>query len=169
VLTCDEQAVGEVATACGELASACRGVTSVGIEGAAVTVDCIGGPATAVATVEFPCSSAVASAAKIGDLIHVFGLRCADTAAHPFTAQQAACVYGALRQWLTSSWPGATVLKTVETVTVDGLADYRNVGDVRRRFLQPPWPVSSGLVYSALTQPGSSFQVDVVVAAVEDG
>jgi enamine deaminase RidA (YjgF/YER057c/UK114 family) len=167
VVTCTAQAVDEVVAACGEVPSSCRGVTDVGIEGASVTFDCVGAPAAAVAAAPFTGTGAVASATKIGDLLHVYGLRCADTDAHPRTVDQAGCVYGALQQWLSSTWPGATVLKTIEAVTVEGLPDYRGVGDVRRRFLSPPWPVSSGLIYASLPQRGSNFQIDVMVAAPE--
>jgi len=165
VVTCAEQAVTLIHAACGDVPSSYRGVTDVGVDGASVTVDCVGAPAAAVAAAPFTSTAAVASATKIGDLLHVYGLRCADTEAHPRTVDQAGCVYGALQEWLSSTWPDATVLKTVEAVTVDGLRDYRGVGDVRRRFLNSPWPVSSGLIYAALPQRGSNFQVDVVVAA----
>lgn len=164
VLTCQAQALDEAIAACGDLPISCRGVSDIGVAGADVSIDCVGAPSGTVAGVAMAATVAVASATKIGDLIYVYGLRCADPGTHQGTVDQAGCAYSALHQWLSAAWPDAVILKTVEAVTLAGLPDYRNVAGVRRRFLQQPWPVSSGLVYSSLRQPGGKFQVDAVIA-----
>jgi enamine deaminase RidA (YjgF/YER057c/UK114 family) len=60
----------------------------------------------------------------------------------------------------------ANIVQTVEWLPVDALPDYRNTGPIRRKALREPFPVSSGLVCSALPG-GAKLAVDLL--AIEPG
>lgn len=79
--------------------------------------------------------------------------------------QQAERIYGDLVPALLESagitLPG--IVQTVEWLTQDALADYKNTGPVRRSALREPYPVSSGLVCSALPG-GAKLCVDLLAA-----
>lgn len=52
------------------------------------------------------------------------------------------------------------LIKTIEYVCPDGLAEYRGVADVRKRLLRDPWPASTGAVCSGLLRPDFLIEVD---------
>lgn len=52
------------------------------------------------------------------------------------------------------------LVKTIEYVTPQGLADYRRVAGVRERLLQAPWPASTGIVCQGLLRPEFKIEVD---------
>jgi enamine deaminase RidA (YjgF/YER057c/UK114 family) len=53
------------------------------------------------------------------------------------------------------------IVQTVEWLTLDALPEYKNTGPVRRNALREPFPVSSGLVCSALPG-GAKLSVDLL-------
>ncbi|MGH9109629.1 MAG: RidA family protein [Acidimicrobiales bacterium] len=74
---------------------------------------------------------------------------------------QAELTYEHLLQVLGAAGAGPSALvRTVEYVTPDGLADYRAVGRVRDRLLQQPFPASTGLVCEGLLRPEFLLEVD---------
>ncbi len=52
------------------------------------------------------------------------------------------------------------LVKTIEYVTLAGLARYREVAGVRSRLLRQPFPASTGLVCEALLRPEMTIEVD---------
>ena len=83
-------------------------------------------------------------------------------------AQQAERLYGEIvPRLLESAGIGMEgIVQTVEWLTQDALAHYRQTGPIRRNALREPFPVSSGLVCSALPG-GSKLAVDLL--AIERG
>lgn len=51
------------------------------------------------------------------------------------------------------------LLKTIEYVRPDGLADYRGVAQVRERLLATPYPASTGAICAATDRPDSLLEV----------
>jgi enamine deaminase RidA (YjgF/YER057c/UK114 family) len=82
--------------------------------------------------------------------------------------QQAERIYGeVVPRLLESAGIGMeSIVQTVEWLPVDALPDYRNTGPIRRNALREPFPVSSGLVCSALPG-GAKIAVDFL--AIESG
>lgn len=77
--------------------------------------------------------------------------------------RQAEVTYEAIRQTMDAA--GATqLLSTVEYVTADALPVYREVADVRRQVLRPPYPVSTGIVCGGLLRP--QFMIEVAPTAL---
>ena len=56
------------------------------------------------------------------------------------------------------------VVKTVEYISPDGLADYRRTGDVRRSFLGPVYPAAAGIVMPRLIHPEALIQYDFIAS-----
>lgn len=54
----------------------------------------------------------------------------------------------------------SNLIKTTEYVTPGGLADYRGVGDVRKRMLSEPFPASTGIICHSLLRPEFLLEVD---------
>lgn len=54
------------------------------------------------------------------------------------------------------------LVKTIEYVTPDGLARYREVAGVREKLLVSPYPASTGAVCESLPAPGAQFLVDAL-------
>lgn len=52
------------------------------------------------------------------------------------------------------------LIKTIEYVTPEGLANYREVANVRERILSDPYPASTGAVCEALLRPEFLIEVD---------
>ena len=58
---------------------------------------------------------------------------------------------------------GATandLVKTIEYVCPEGLAEYRGVASVRKRLLREPWPASTGVVCHSLLRPEFLIEID---------
>ena len=54
----------------------------------------------------------------------------------------------------------SSLVKTVEFVTPDGLAEYRGTASVRSEMLQVPYPASTGVVCCGLLRPPFQIEVD---------
>jgi enamine deaminase RidA (YjgF/YER057c/UK114 family) len=54
------------------------------------------------------------------------------------------------------------LVKTIEYVTPNALADYRKVADVRAALLRTPYPASTGLICHALLRPEMKIEVDPI-------
>jgi len=52
------------------------------------------------------------------------------------------------------------LLKTIEYVTPDGLARYRDVAKVRERLLRAPYPASTGAICEGLLRPEFQIEID---------
>jgi enamine deaminase RidA (YjgF/YER057c/UK114 family) len=52
------------------------------------------------------------------------------------------------------------LVKTIEYVTPDALARYRDVAKVREKLLREPWPASTGLICEALLRPEMQIEID---------
>ena len=52
------------------------------------------------------------------------------------------------------------LIKTIEYVTPEGLADYRSVGGVRKELLAEPWPASTGALCHSLLRPEFMIEID---------
>jgi enamine deaminase RidA (YjgF/YER057c/UK114 family) len=52
------------------------------------------------------------------------------------------------------------LVKTIEYVTPEGLAHYRDVSAVRQRLLAEPYPASTGCVCAGLLRPEFLIEVD---------
>jgi len=56
------------------------------------------------------------------------------------------------------------VVKTVDYISPDGLANYRDTGDVRRSFLGPVYPAAAGIPMPQLIQPEVLIQYDFIAS-----
>ncbi|MBI3966990.1 MAG: hypothetical protein HY329_15255 [Chloroflexi bacterium] len=56
------------------------------------------------------------------------------------------------------------IVKTVEFLAPDGLADYWKTGQVRRNFLAPHYPAATGILMPRLPLSGAMLQVDFVAS-----
>lgn len=52
------------------------------------------------------------------------------------------------------------IVKTIEYVTPNALAKYRDVAKVREKLLKQPWPASTGLICEALLRPEMQIEID---------
>lgn len=55
---------------------------------------------------------------------------------------------------------GNDLVKTIEYVCPEGLAEYRGVASVRKRLLSEPWPASTGVVCHSLLRPEFLIEID---------
>lgn len=107
-------------------------------------------------------------AVRAGRLLHLSGMAALDPEAgevvHPGdVAAQSAHVYALLADVLGAAGAGVEhLIKTIEYVTPDGLAGYRDVAGVRREALRAPWPASTGVVCHSLLRPGLLLGVDAL-------
>lgn len=60
------------------------------------------------------------------------------------------------------------LIKTIEYVTPQGLAGYRNVAGVRDRMLRQPFPASTGIVCEALLRPEFLIEIDPMAVLPAD-
>jgi enamine deaminase RidA (YjgF/YER057c/UK114 family) len=58
----------------------------------------------------------------------------------------------------------ANIIKTVEYITPSGMADYREVGALRKRLFSDPLPASTGVVVESLLHP--SWMIEIEALAV---
>ena len=61
------------------------------------------------------------------------------------------------------------VIKTIEYVTPEGLADYRAVGGVRKEYFADPWPASTGALCHSLLRPEFQIEVDPLAMYPDEG
>lgn len=112
-------------------------------------------------------------AVRVGNLLLCSGQAALDPeteeAVHPGdVAAQAEWAYESLLAVLRAAGAGPEALvRTVEYVTPEGLADYRSVADVRRARLVAPWPASTGIVCEGLLR--REFLIEVDATAVLPG
>ncbi len=59
------------------------------------------------------------------------------------------------------------LIKTVEYVTPNGLARYRDVATVRKQHLRPPWPASTGALCHSLLRPEFEIEIDPTAMTFE--
>jgi enamine deaminase RidA (YjgF/YER057c/UK114 family) len=57
-----------------------------------------------------------------------------------------------------------SVVKTVEYITPNALADYKSTADVRRERLGPVYPAATGIIMPRLMRPGAMIQMDLVAS-----
>jgi enamine deaminase RidA (YjgF/YER057c/UK114 family) len=70
-------------------------------------------------------------------------------------------IYESINEVLKAAGGGPeNLLKTIEYVCPDGLADYRRVAEVRKELLREPWPASTGAICSGLLRPEFLIEVD---------
>jgi enamine deaminase RidA (YjgF/YER057c/UK114 family) len=70
-------------------------------------------------------------------------------------------IYESINKVLEAAGGGPeNLIKTIEYVCTDGLADYRRVSEVRKRLLREPWPASTGAICSGLLRPEFLIEVD---------
>jgi enamine deaminase RidA (YjgF/YER057c/UK114 family) len=125
---------------------------------ASVAVDLIGTPEETAAHGEE--RAGIPDAIQAGRYLFCSGAG-ARTGATGSPADQARAAFAHLEAVLGAA--GAAnhnMLKTVEYVTIDGLADYRPVAGVRADLFDAPYPASTGLVCDALPADGQTFEVD---------
>ncbi|MGI9667738.1 MAG: RidA family protein [Acidimicrobiia bacterium] len=60
------------------------------------------------------------------------------------------------------------LVKTVEYVTPEGLAGYRNTAEVRRELLAEPWPASTGAYCHSLLRPEFEIEIDPTAMLIEE-
>ncbi|GAB3136851.1 hypothetical protein GCM10027290_01390 [Micromonospora sonneratiae] len=60
------------------------------------------------------------------------------------------------------------LVKTIEYVCPEGLADYRGVAAVRERLLRAPWPASTGAICAGLLRPEFLIEVDPMAVLTSD-
>lgn len=105
-------------------------------------------------------------AVKAGNVLFMSGQAALDPATEAAVhaddiAAQAEYTYDNILTVLRAAGAGPEhLVKTVEYVTPDGLADYRKVAAVRERLLQAPWPASTGIVCEGLLRPEFKIEVD---------
>ena len=105
-------------------------------------------------------------AVKAGGMLFMSGQAALDPATERAVhagdvAAQAAYTYGNIVAVLEAAGAGPQhLVKTVEYVTPEGLADYRRVADVRREILSDPWPASTGIICEALLRPEFLIEID---------
>ena len=105
-------------------------------------------------------------AVRAGDLLFMSGQAALDpateTAVHPGdVVAQAEYTYANIIEVLRAAGAGPEhLVKTIEYVTPDGLADYRGVAAVREAALRAPWPASTGCVCRALLRPEFLIEID---------
>lgn len=103
---------------------------------------------------------------KAGKMLFMSGFAALDPgtqeAVHPGNiVAQAEYTYESIRAVLEAA--GASVkdlVKTIEYVCPEGLAEYREVGLVRKRLLSEPWPASTGIVCHSLLRPEFRIEID---------
>jgi len=57
------------------------------------------------------------------------------------------------------------VVKTVELIAPEGLADYRHTGDVRKEVFAAPYPAATGVICERLPREGSLISVEAIALA----
>jgi enamine deaminase RidA (YjgF/YER057c/UK114 family) len=57
-----------------------------------------------------------------------------------------------------------SVVKTVDYLVPAALPNYRHTAEVRRRFLGPVYPASTGIVMARVSHPGAMIQVDFIAS-----
>lgn len=74
---------------------------------------------------------------------------------------QAEYTYGNVIKVLEAAGAGPqNLVKTIEYVTPNALARYRDVAKVREKLLREPWPASTGLICEALLRPEMQIEID---------
>jgi enamine deaminase RidA (YjgF/YER057c/UK114 family) len=74
---------------------------------------------------------------------------------------QAEYTYGNVLKVLEAAGAGPqNLVKTIEYVTPNALARYRDVAKVREKLLREPWPASTGLICEALLRPEMQIEID---------
>jgi enamine deaminase RidA (YjgF/YER057c/UK114 family) len=107
-------------------------------------------------------------AVEAGRLLFVSGTTAWDPASGELVgpgdvAAQAEHVYGQIARICEAAGGSiADLVKTVEYVSTEGMARYREVGAVRERVLGRPYPVSTGVVVAGLLNPAWLIEVDAV-------
>jgi enamine deaminase RidA (YjgF/YER057c/UK114 family) len=105
-------------------------------------------------------------AVKAGNVLFMSGQAALDPATeqavHPGdVAAQAAYTYGNILAVLEAAGGSAeNLIKTIEYVTPDGLARYRETAAVRSRLLKEPFPASTGIVCEKLLRPEFMIEID---------
>lgn len=61
----------------------------------------------------------------------------------------------------------ANLIKTIEYVTPAGLAEYRGVGAIRKKYLGEPYPASTGALCHGLLRPEFLLEVDPMAVVVD--
>ena len=107
---------------------------------------------------------------RAGDLIWLSGATAwdpatGDTGAIGDIGGQAEIVFDQYERILAEAGASlADLVQTVEYVTPDGLADYRSVGEVRRRRLSEPYPAATGVGCQTLL--GRDWMIEIEAVAV---
>ena len=105
-------------------------------------------------------------AVKAGKLLFMSGQGALDPATekvlfHDDVVAQAQYTYSNILSVLTAAGAGPkNLVKTIEYVTPNGLADYKKVAEVRSSLLSTPYPASTGLICEALLRPEMLIEVD---------
>ena len=83
-------------------------------------------------------------------------------------AAQADYTYANILEVLEAAGMGPrNLIKTIEYVAPEGLAEYREVAAVRRRRLCEPWPASTGAVCHSLLRKEFLIEIDPLAMAFE--
>jgi len=105
-------------------------------------------------------------AVKAGKLLFMSGQGALDPATERVVHEddvvaQAEYTYRNILKVLEAAGAGPqNLVKTIEYVTPNALADYRNVAGVRAGLLRTPYPASTGLICEALLRPEMKIEVD---------
>ena len=105
-------------------------------------------------------------AVKAGKLLFMSGQGSLDPATERVVHEddivaQAEYTYGNILKVLQAAGAGSeNLVKTIEYVTPNALAKYRDVAGVRARLLRTPFPASTGLICEALLRPEMKIEVD---------
>jgi len=105
-------------------------------------------------------------AVKAGKLLFMSGQGALDPATERVLHEddivaQAEYTYGNILKVLQAADAGPeNLIKTIEYVTPNALAKYRDVAGVRARMLRTPFPASTGLICEALLRPEMKIEVD---------
>jgi enamine deaminase RidA (YjgF/YER057c/UK114 family) len=105
-------------------------------------------------------------AVKAGKLLFMSGQGALDPATERVVHEddveaQAEFTYHNILKVLEAACAGPqNLVKTIEYVTPNALADYRNVAGVRAALLRTPYPASTGLICEALLRPEMKIEVD---------
>jgi enamine deaminase RidA (YjgF/YER057c/UK114 family) len=105
-------------------------------------------------------------AVKAGKLLFMSGQGSLDPATERVVhdgdvVAQAEYTYGNVIKVLEAAGAGPqNLVKTIEYVTPNALARYRDVAKVREKLLREPWPASTGLICEALLRPEMQIEID---------
>jgi len=114
-------------------------------------------------------------AVKAGDMLFMSGQAALDPETERAlyegdVAEQARYTYGNIAAVLEEAGLGTEhLIKTVEYVTPEGLANYRAVGGVRKECMSAPWPASTGAICHSLLRPEFQIEVDPLAMFPADG